>query len=60
LLKNNHFYFSLFVNEKSDLKNEESSEYNSRLGLEELIIENNKRLLTTNNRSKKSKYKKQT
>lgn len=31
------------------MKNEEPSEYHSRLGLEELIIENNKRLLTTNN-----------
>jgi hypothetical protein len=50
LLKNNYFYFSLFVNETNDLKSEETSEYNSRLGLEELIIENNKRLLTTNNR----------
>jgi len=48
---------SLFVNETNDLKNEEPSEYNSRLGLEELIIENNKRLLTTNNRIEQEEAK---
>eukprot|EP00090_Calanus_glacialis_P007630 TRINITY_DN16073_c0_g1_i10.p1 TRINITY_DN16073_c0_g1~~TRINITY_DN16073_c0_g1_i10.p1 ORF type:complete len:884 (-),score=266.77 TRINITY_DN16073_c0_g1_i10:79-2730(-) len=48
---------SLFVNETNDLKSEETSEYNSRLGLEELIIENNKRLLTTNNRIEQEEAK---
>eukprot|EP00091_Calanus_sinicus_P006361 TRINITY_DN16999_c0_g1_i1.p1 TRINITY_DN16999_c0_g1~~TRINITY_DN16999_c0_g1_i1.p1 ORF type:complete len:165 (-),score=48.79 TRINITY_DN16999_c0_g1_i1:11-505(-) len=36
---------SLFDNETNGLKNEETSEYNSRLGLEELIIRNQQKNL---------------
>ena len=43
-------YRSLFVNEKGDLKKAEESQISCRIDLEELIIENNKRLITTNNR----------
>ena len=42
--------FSLFVAENDDAKIEEEFPVNSRIDLEELIIENNKRLITTNNR----------
>ena len=43
-------YLSLFVNENDDLKKAEESPVNCTIDLEELIIENNKRLITTNNR----------
>eukprot|EP00092_Neocalanus_flemingeri_P030544 GFUD01033164.1.p1 GENE.GFUD01033164.1~~GFUD01033164.1.p1 ORF type:complete len:589 (+),score=155.72 GFUD01033164.1:1-1767(+) len=39
---------SLFAREKDDLK-VETEQMNSRIGLEELLIENNKRLIITNN-----------
>jgi len=40
---------SLFISGNEDGKNEEEFPVNSRIDLEELIIENNKRLITTNN-----------
>ena len=41
---------SLFMPENDDFKKPEEGPVCSRLDLEELIIENNKRLITTNNR----------
>ena len=49
-MREKNYVFSLFVAENDDAKIEEEFPVNSRIDLEELIIENNKRLITTNNR----------